>query len=218
MTEVPLRIVLADDHTLVRAGIRSLIDDIKGVTVVGEAIDGHQALKLVKKLRPDIVLMDIAMPEMNGLEATAHITKEYEGLRVIILSMYATEEYVLQALRAGASGYLLKNADAAELEKAIDMVARGLTYLDHSISEHVASYIRRAGCETSPLDRLTQRQREILKLIAEGYTNRNIAAKLNISTKTVDTHRANLMKQIDVHDIPALVRFAIRLGIITPET
>lgn len=217
MAKQQLTILLAEDHALVRAGIRSLLNELEGTEVVGEASTGKEAIELADKHKPDIILMDVAMPELNGLEATAHITKDFEKIKVIILSMYATEEYVLQALRAGASGYLLKNADVEELQQAISTVAKGEIYLSHAISKQVASYIRRAVGETSPLDRLTARQREILQLIAEGYTARNIAAKLHISIKTVDTHRANLMKRIDLQNIPALVRFAIRMGIITPE-
>lgn len=217
MAEQNLRFIIAEDHTLVREGFRSLLGDIEGVEVVAEAGDGRLAVELAEKHKPDMMLMDIAMPEMNGLEATAHLTKELPGIKVIILSMYATEEYVLQALRAGASAYLLKNADGSELEKAIRMVQRGETYLSQAISEHVASYIRRAGTETSPLERLTLRQREILQLIAEGYSTRNIASKLHLSEKTVETHRANLMKTLEIYDIPSLVRFAIRTGIITAD-
>jgi DNA-binding NarL/FixJ family response regulator len=217
MTEQQLKVIIAEDHTLVREGFRSLLNDIDGVEVVAEAGDGRTALELTNKHKPDLILMDIAMPEMNGLEATAHVTKEFPDIHVIILSMYSTEEYVLQALRAGASAYLLKNADGTELETAIRAVQRGETYLSQAISEHVAAYIRRAGSETSPLERLTLRQREILQLIAEGYSTKNIAAKLHLSEKTVETHRANLMKQLEIYDIPSLVRFAIRTGIITAE-
>jgi DNA-binding NarL/FixJ family response regulator len=217
MTAKNLKVIIAEDHTLVREGFRSLLNDIDGVEVVAEAGDGRAALELTNKHKPDLILMDIAMPEMNGLEATAHVTKEFPDIQVIILSMYSTEEYVLQALRAGASAYLLKNADGTELEKAIRAVQRGETYLSQAISEHVAAYIRRAGSETSPLERLTLRQREILQLIAEGYSTKNIAAKLHLSEKTVETHRANLMKQLEIYDIPSLVRFAIRTGIITAE-
>lgn len=211
-----LRILVAEDHAIVREGICSLLKDIHGVEVIGEAADGIEAIRMAAELKPDIILMDIAMPELNGLEATVRILKEFEDIRIIMLSMYATEEYVLQALRAGASGYLLKNARGAELEEAIRTVASGSTYLSSKIANYVAEYIKNPEGE-SPLERLTSRQREILQLIAEGYTTRNIAAKLHISMKTVETHRANLMKQIDVHDIPALVRFAIRTGLITPE-
>jgi DNA-binding NarL/FixJ family response regulator len=217
MTAKNLKVIIAEDHTLVREGFRSLLNDIDGVEVVGEAGDGRAALELTDKHKPDLILMDIAMPEMNGLEATAHVTKEFPDIHVIILSMYSTEEYVLQALRAGASAYLLKNADGTELETAIRADQRGETYLSQAISEHVAAYIRRAGSETSPLERLTLRQREILQLIAEGYSTKNIAAKLHLSEKTVETHRANLMKQLEIYDIPSLVRFAIRTGIITAE-
>lgn len=212
-----ITVLVADDHTLIREGICALVQGIQGAEVIGQAADGVQALEMVEKLRPEIVLMDISMPELNGLEATVRICKVYEDVRVIILSMYATEEYVLQALRAGAVGYLLKTARSAELKTAIQSVANGQTYLSPSIAAYVADYLKNpAGI--SPLDRLTSRQREVLQLIAEGYTTRNVAAKLNISERTIDKHRASLMRQIDVHDIPALVRFAIRTGLITSDS
>lgn len=217
MVDKCLKVVLVEDHALVRAGIRSLLDDIKGLEVVAEAKNGRHAQEIVKKYRPDVVLMDIAMPELNGIDATSQITQEHEDIRVIILSMYANEEYVLQALQAGASGYLLKDSDVEELELAIKIVGRGATYLTPSISEHVISYVRRAGETRSPLDRLTHRQREILQLIAEGNTSKQIALKLYISPKTVETHRSMLMEKIGAQDIQALMRFAIHSGIISSD-
>ena len=219
-----IRIILADDHTLVRGGIRALLQDLPGTQVIAEASDGREALRLVEIHRPDIILMDIAMGGMNGLEATNRLVKEFPHVRVIILSMHTNEEYVLQALRAGASGYLLKDAGIAELELAIKAVARGETYLSPPVSKHViANYVRRvggegqgeAGNEISPIERLTLRQREILQLIAEGHTTQEIAQKLDISVKTVETHRMQLMERLDIHDVAGLVRFAIRVGLIT---
>jgi DNA-binding NarL/FixJ family response regulator len=221
---IPIRIILADDHTLVRGGIRALLQDLPGTQVIAEANDGREALRLVEIHRPDIILMDIAMSGMNGLEATNRLVKEFPHVRVIILSMHTNEEYVLQALRAGASGYLLKDAGIAELELAIKAVARGETYLSPPVSKHVISnYVRRVGGEnqedmgidSSPIDRLTLRQREILQLIAEGHTTQEIAQKLDISVKTVETHRMQLMERLDIHDVAGLVRFAIRVGLIT---
>ncbi len=214
----PIRVLLADDHTLVRAGLRSLLQDVEGVEVVAEAADGREALELIARHRPDVVLMDIAMPGMNGLEATLRAAREHPGVRVVILSTHAVEEYVLQALRAGAAGYLLKNADTAELALALKSVHRGETYLSPPVSKHVvADYVRRVGAAPGPLERLTPRQREVLQLVAEGNTTKEIASKLGISVKTVETHRAQLMQQLDIHDVAGLVRCAIRLGLIEPE-
>jgi DNA-binding NarL/FixJ family response regulator len=213
----PIRLILADDHTLVRAGLRALLQNVTGVQVIAEAHNGREALRLVEEKRPDVVLMDIQMADMNGLEAAGRIAREYPGVRVIILSMHATEEYVVQALRVGASGYLLKNAGAAELEMAITTVARGETFLSPSIARQVSDYIRRVGQEPTTLDRLTPRQREILQLIAEGNTTKKIAQVLNISVKTVETHRSQLMEQLDIHDVAGLVRYAIRMGLVAPE-
>src|SRR4030065_1876171 len=211
----PIRILLADDHTLVRAGICSLIKNMEGTEVIAEAGDGREALRLVRTHRPDVVLMDVAMPGLNGLEATARISKKFPHVRVIILSMYANEEYVLQALRAGAAGYLVKGADAAELEIAIRAVARGETYLSPTVSKHVVTdYIQRISGETTSLELLTPRQREVLQLIAEGYSTKNTARTLKISVKTVETHRMQLMERLDINDIAGVVRFAIRVGLV----
>lgn len=214
----PIQLVIADNHTLVRAGFRSLVEDIDGVEVIGEAENGREALQLVETLKPQIVLMDIAMPEMNGLEATARIAREFPKVRVIILSMHANEEYVYQALRSGASGYLLKDSGTEELELALRAIARGETYLCPAISKYVVTdYVRRLGQDQNPLDQITPRQREILQLIAEGKSTKDIADTLYISTKTVETHRAQLMDRLDIHDIAGLVRYAIRTGLVVLE-
>ena len=214
----PIRVLLADDHTLVRAGIRSLLENMVGIEVIAEASDGRDALRLVRAHRPDVVLMDIAMPGLNGLEAAARIAKKFPNVRVVILSMHVNEEYVLQALRAGAAGYMVKGADAAELEIAIRAVARGETYLSPMVSKHVVTdYIQRISGETSPLELLTPRQREVLQLIAEGYSTKKIARTLKISVKTVETHRMQLMERLDIHDIAGLVRYAIRVGLVRPD-
>lgn len=219
-----IRVMLADDHTLVRGGLRALVEELPDIEVVAEADDGREALRLVAIHRPNIVLMDIAMTGMNGLEATSRITKEFPEVRVIILSMHTSEEYVLQALRAGAAGYLLKDAGVAELDLAINAIAQGETYLSPPVSKHVISdYVRRMGGQISnghqeqisPLERLTPRQREILQLIAEGHTTQDIAHILNISIKTVETHRMQLMERLDIHDVTGLVRFAVRVGLVT---
>ncbi len=212
-----IRIVLADDHALVRAGFRSLVENLPEVEVVAETGDGGEVLELVKKHYPDVVLTDISMPGLNGLEVATRIVKEFPNIRVIILSMHATEEYVLQAVRAGALGYLLKDSGVAELELAIKAVMRGETYLSPGVSRHITDYVRRVGGETGSLESLTPRQREVLQLIAEGHTTKAIAQRLDISVKTVETHRAQLMERLDIHDVAGLVRYAIRVGLIHPD-
>jgi DNA-binding NarL/FixJ family response regulator len=214
----PVRVLLADDHTLVRAGLRSLLQGLSDIEVVAEASDGREALHLIEADQPDVVLMDIAMPGLNGLEAVARVTERFPYVRVIILSMYANEEYVLRALRAGAAGYLLKDAGPSELELAITAATDNKIYLSPAVSKHITDYMRRVEAgPTSSLERLTPRQREILQLIAEGHTTQEIAQLLNISVKTVDTHRTQLMERLDIHDIAGLVRYAIRVGLITLE-
>jgi DNA-binding NarL/FixJ family response regulator len=212
------RVILADDHTLVRAGIRSLLEKIPSVAVVAEAGDGREAIALVKKHRPTLVLMDIAMPELNGLEAVARITKDFPAVKVIILSMYVNEAYVRHAFRAGASGYLLKDGTLAEMELAIESVSSGGIFLSPRISRRVIeSYFESVGNDSSPLDRLTPRQREVLQLIAEGKSTKEIAFLLGLSIKTVEAHRAQLMAKLDIHDVPGLVRYAMHVGLVPPE-
>ena len=209
-----IRVLLVDDHHLVRTGMRSLMQAMSDITVVGESGDGRAALELLTSLQPNIVLMDIAMPELNGLEATTRIAKDFPNTRVIILSMHASEEYVLQALRAGASGYLVKNAAPEELELAIRAVARGETYLSPAISRHVVEeLLGRSTASTNPVDALTPRQREILQLVAEGKSTKQIAGSLGVSVKTIESHRAQLMERLDIRDVAGLVRFAIRHGV-----
>ncbi len=213
-----IRVVLADDHTLVRAGIRALLEKLPDVHVVAEASDGREAVHLVTTTQPDVVLMDIAMPGLNGLEATRRLVKEFPAIRVLILSMHKNEEYVWQALRAGAVGYLLKDADLAELALAITAVTRGETYLSPPISKHVIrEYVQRVGGEETGLEQLTPRQREILQLIAEGHTTKMIAQRLGLSVKTVETHRVQMMERLDIHEIAGLVRYAIRMGVVLPD-
>jgi DNA-binding NarL/FixJ family response regulator len=213
-----IRVLLADDHTLVRAGFCRLLEGIPGIEVVGEASDGREAVEMIETKRPDMVLMDIGMPGLNGLEATARVTHDLPGIRVIILSMHSDKEYVLKALRAGASGYLLKDADINQLEMAIKAVAEGETFLSPSISRHVISdYVNRVGAEPSPREELTPRQREILQLIAEGRSKQDIAQMLGVSLKTVETHRDQMMERLGIYDVAGLVRYAIRTGIVTSE-
>ena len=212
----PISILLADDHTLVRAGIRALIEQLPTVKVVGEAKDGREALRLVKERKPDLILMDVAMPGLNGLEATARVSKEFPDVRVIILSMYANEEYVREAINAGAAGYLVKRSAATELERAITAVARGEKYFSPLVSAHVnRDRDGRLSADRAWIERLTPRQREILQLVAERHSTKDIAGILSISVKTVETHRAQLMERLDIHDVPGLVRFAIRAGLVS---
>jgi DNA-binding NarL/FixJ family response regulator len=212
----PIRILLADDHALVRAGIRTLLEKIPNVEVVGEASTGRQALEMLKTRLPNLVFMDIAMVELGGLEALPRITKDFPGVRVIILSAHANEEYVIRALRSGAAGYMLKDSATAELELAITSVSEGKTYLNPSISRRVIdSYLERVGGPLSPLEQLTPRQREILQLIAEGKNTKDIASDLDISVKTIESHRLQLMERLNIHDIPGLVRYAIRTGLVS---
>jgi len=210
----PLRILLAEDHTLVRAGIRALLESLQGIEVVAEASDGREALRLVQAHHPDILLMDITMKELNGLEAAARLAKERSATRIIILSMHADQAYVHQALQAGAAGYLLKGSDLAELELALKAVARGDTYLSPAVSKNLVGDMLNGKRPTAnPLDELTPRQREILQLIAEGRTTKEIAGRLDLSVKTIETHRGQLMERLDIHDVPGLVKFAIRVGL-----
>ncbi len=220
-----VRILLADDHALVRAGIRALLQTMPDVQVVAEADDGREAVSLAKKLYPDLVLMDIAMRGLNGLEATALLRKETPAARVVILSMHGNNEHVSQALHVGAAGYLLKDSAVPELELAVKSVMRGETYLSPAVATHVVSYVRRAeaGGVNGSSGRgqagelLSSRQREVLQLIAEGRTTKEIASLLHLSVKTVETHRTQLMDRLDIHDIAGLVRYAIRTGLVTPE-
>jgi DNA-binding NarL/FixJ family response regulator len=208
-----LRILIADDHTLVRAGLVTLMNRMQDMEVVGEAGDGREALKLVRDLQPDIALMDIAMPGLNGLEAAERIRNDAPKTKVIILSMHAKEEYVAQALKAGASGYLLKDAATTELDMALKAVAQGQFYLSPSISRQVVDSYLHGG--PTGLELLTPRQREILQLVAEGKSTREIAELLHLSVKTVETHRAQLMERLDIHDVAGLVRYALNKGLIS---
>lgn len=213
----PIRVVIADDHVLVRAGIRTLCESLDGVTVVAEATDGHQVLEMVEAHHPDIVLMDITMKSLNGLEATMQIKSEFPQVRVIILSMHAAEAYVQQALRAGAAGYLLKDSAVPELQTAIAAVMRGDVHLTPQISKVVVKSYMRTGTVENPLGALTPRQREILQLIAEGHNTKDIGFRLGLSVKTVESHRAQIMERLDIHDIAGLVRFAIRTELISSD-
>jgi DNA-binding NarL/FixJ family response regulator len=214
-----IHVLLADDHTLVRAGIRSLLEKLPGVVVAGEASDGREVIDLIKAHQPDVVLMDISMPGLNGLQALARITRDFPHVRVIIFSMHANDEYVLQALKSGASGYLLKRAATAEVAAAIKSVVGGEIYLSKEIaSQFLKKFpLQQIARSVSPLEQLTSRQREILQLLAEGQTTKAIAFILKLSDKTVEYHRGKLMASLRIFDIPGLVRFALRTGLISQE-
>jgi DNA-binding NarL/FixJ family response regulator len=213
-----IRVVLADDHALVRAGIRALLEKLPGIEVVGEADNGREALELIKKSAPNLILLDISMAGLGGLEALPRIVKDFPAVKVLILSGHANEEYVLRALRSGAAGYMLKDAATAELQLAIDSVIQDKTYLSPSISRTVIdNYLERVGGRFSPLEQLTPRQREILQLIAEGKNTKETAHTLGISVKTVEAHRLQLMARLSIHDLPGLVRYAVRSGLVSAE-
>jgi DNA-binding NarL/FixJ family response regulator len=213
----PVRVLLVDDHTLVRAGIRSLLDAMEGFSVVAEASDGREALALVRAHQPDIVVMDIAMKDLNGLETTVQIKRDFPGTRVIILSMHGTGDYVQQAIRAGASGYLMKDAATAELGIALQAVMRGEVYLSPAASKQVVeSYMLRPGADKQA-EQLTPRQREVLQMIAEGLSTKEIAYRMGVSVKTVETHRTQLMERLDIRDVAGLVRYAIRIGLVSAD-
>ncbi len=218
-------VLLADDHTLVRAGLRTLVEGFAGFRVVAEAGDGREAVRLARRWKPQIALIDISMPELNGLDATALIAKEAPETQVIILSMHLAENYVLAALRAGAVGYVVKDAAVTELESALRAVLKGERWLSPAVSRHLLDeYLRlvRHPPEETPapsgLESLTRRQREILQLIAEGCATREIAERLSLSIKTVETHRSQLMERLNIRDVAGLTRFAIRVGLIQPES
>jgi DNA-binding NarL/FixJ family response regulator len=214
-----IRVVLADDHPIVRSGIRAELERLPGVQVVAEASDGREALELVSAHRPHLVFMDISMRGLNGLEATARVVREFPQTRVVILSMHQNEEYYWQALRAGASGYLLKKAATAEIAAAVQRVVAGEIYLSREISDRLLKKLplQQLAQHKTPLEQLTDRQREILQLIAEGQTTKAIALVLKVSPKTVEYHRMQLMHRLNIFDIPGLVRFALQNHLIAEE-
>jgi DNA-binding NarL/FixJ family response regulator len=211
----PMNILLVDDHPLVRAGIRTLLERLPQVKVTGEATDGSEALRMIREHKPDLVLIDIAMPGLNGLDTTARISAEFPNVLVVVLSMYTDQEYVRQAVQAGAVGYLVKGSAAAELEDAINTIARGEKYFTPLASRGMLD--RGQGGNLGLIERITPRQREILQLIAERHNTKEIAQILSISIKTVETHRSHLMDRLGIHDVSGLVRFAIRIGLVSLE-
>ncbi|HUT20829.1 MAG TPA: response regulator transcription factor [Anaerolineae bacterium] len=212
-----IRVLLAEDHTIVRKGLRALLDDETDIEVVGEAEDGRETVRQVERVHPDVVLMDITMPLLNGVEATRQIKAQYPEVQVLGLTRHENEEYIYQLLRAGASGYVVKQAAPAELVEAIRAVFEGDTFLSPSINPSmVEEYIRQAKAmvKKGPDERLTPREREVLQLVAEGRTNREIAQVLSISVKTVEHHRANLMSKLELYSAAELTQYAIRVGVI----
>lgn len=214
----PVRILLADDHNLVRAGVRALVREIEGATIVAEADNGRDAVQLATLHRPDVAILDISMRELNGIEATARIKAEGLGTRVLILSMHTSGDFVRRALRAGADGYMVKDCAPLELRLAIEALLRGESYLSPRISRPlVDGYVQSGEAAPSPLDALTGRQREILQMIAEGRSTKEIAFALGVSVKTIESHRACLMERLGIHDLASLVIFAVRNDLVSVE-
>lgn len=211
----PIRVVLVDDHSLVREGIASIIDSLECAEVVAEAEDGHQGLRTVREETPDVVLLDISLPGLNGLEVLERLHKDFPDLGIVMVSMHANEEYVARALEKGARGYLLKSASKEELEIAVRAAYRGQTYLSPAVSKPMVERFLSGGKSSeNPLDLLTPRQREVLQLVAEGLSSREIADRLHLSVKTVESHRSNLMERLEIHDLAGLVRFAVETGLV----
>jgi DNA-binding NarL/FixJ family response regulator len=213
-----IRVLLADDHQLMRSGIRLMLEREADLSVVGEASDGREAVALAKSLRPDVVVMDIGMANLNGIEAAQQMTGDRPEIAVVMLSMHSDESYVLRALKAGARGYLLKDSAEADLIKAVHSVAGGKSFFSPAVSkvllDDYVRKLRRSGTEDA-YDLLTPREREVLQLIAEGKSNKDIANLLNLSVYTVESHRANLMEKLNVRGLPELILYAVRKGIIS---
>jgi len=211
-----VRVLLADDHELVRAGVRALLEKIENVVIAGEAGDGHEVLEFLSRDEPDVLLLDISMPRLNGMETLGRIGKEFPSVRVIVLSVHQNSEYLWQAINAGAAGYLLKRASTDELGRAIATIMQGRFYRSSELAPLALQLPTAplAGLRNKPLESLTERQREILQLIAEGETTKGIAFLLKISCKTVEYHRAQLMERLNIFDLAGLVRFAMRTGVI----
>jgi DNA-binding NarL/FixJ family response regulator len=212
-----IRVLLIDDHALVRAGIRALASGIEGVEVVGEAATGREALQQIGDLQPDIVLLDLSMPGLSGFEVLADTTKRFPKVRIIILTVHESGHYAIEALRAGAAGFLPKSAASIELQEAITRVAAGEGYVSGEVARKTILQQAQASEQNQLLEGLTPRQRQILTLIAQGNTMKDIARSLKISVKTVESHRAQLMDRLDIHELAGLVRFAIRMGLVNVE-
>jgi two-component system response regulator NreC len=217
---VKVKIILADDHNIVREGLRSLIEKELGMEVVGEADNGRTTVRLAMELKPDMIIMDVSMPDLNGIEATRQITREFPDMKVLALSMHSDKRFVAGILKAGASGYLLKDCAFEEMAGAIRAVADGGTYLSPGVAGAVIQdYVRRLSDSDTPMvtSTLTPREREVLQLLAEGNSTKEVATRLNVSIKTVETHRRQLMDKLDIHSIAALTKYAIREGLTALE-
>ena len=213
----PIRVLIADDHALVRAGIRALVEKIEGLLVVGEAGKGSEALELVREHKPNLMLLDLTMPDGGGFEVLAHVRTHFPEIRVIVLTVHEAGEYAIRALREGAAGFLLKSAASTELEQAIKTVIGGEIYISPEMSKKIVTEVGKGTTKRDLLETLSPRQREVLRLIAEGRTTKQIAHELGISVKTVETHRAQLMERLGIRDVAGLVRYAILVGLIDVE-
>jgi DNA-binding NarL/FixJ family response regulator len=217
-----IRVVLADDHDIFRQGIRSVLSSNQNLEVVGEAATGLEVVDLVRDLRPDLVVMDIAMPEQSGIEATRAIVGAYPETRIVILSVHSKKTFIMEALKAGGRGYVLKDSAGDKLLDAVGVVLKGECYLDSPVAAHIVDeYVRlpeRTRTDQEPPERLTDRERQILRLVVEGYSNKKIAEKLCVSAKTVENHRAHIMAKLDRHDVIGLVKYAIATGLVDPES
>ena len=213
-----IRLLLADDHPVVRRGMRSCLEGIRHVEVVDEAVDGKEAIEKVRALSPDIVLMDIDMPIMNGLEATKLLREEFPDTRVLILSIHTNKEYVLQIIRSGAQGYVLKDASPADLVRAIESVDSGEPFFSPDISQIVLNqYLEEAGADASDSVKLTTRERQVLGMIAGGQSNKEMASQLNVGVRTIETHRERVMNKLNIHSVAGLTKYAITNGIVKLE-
>jgi DNA-binding NarL/FixJ family response regulator len=214
-----IRVVLVDDHALVRQGFRRILEDEEDILVVGEAGDGAETLNLLRAQQPDIVVLDMSMPEMNGLQVTREVLKQFPGTRILILSMYSDEQYVRNAIDAGAHGYILKGSNGPDMVRAVRAVAAGQQYVSPELSGALirAWQAKSAQGDTDPYDRLTQREKQVLQLIAQGKSNKEIAVLLDLSVNTVAVHRANLMNTLQLHKAAELVLFAVKKGLVIPE-
>lgn len=217
-----IKILIADDHSLIRSGIASLLQGYSEFIMVGEAKDGAEAIEVTRKVLPDVVIIDLAMPKMNGIEATRIIREKFPETRVLVLTMHENDEYIYQIFKSGAGGYVLKNSSREELCDAVRAVAKGEKFFSKRVSEiMVESFVKRGEKQQQEISTeeipLTKREKEILTLVAEGMTNQQIADKLFISHRTVDTHRTNIMQKLDIHDVVSLVRYAIKHGLVRPH-
>lgn len=212
-----MKVILADDHAMMRAGLRALLENLEGVEIVAETGDGREAVTLIATHQPDVAILDISMPGLNGIEVAGVVRESSPRTRILMLSMHAEEGFVARALRAGVSGYLLKDSAPDELSSALRALSRGDSYLSPAISRQVVEGFLKSDQPADPLASLTQRQREVLQLVAEGLANKEIAARLELSVKTVEAHRTQIMGRLGIHDVAGLVRLAIRAGLVPPE-